>query len=158
VGDPAIPTNWVAYGRPVLAAGPGVVVAVTSDVADNRVEGGRLVLPASLDPASAAAVTGNLVVIDHGSGEHTFYAHLRRGSIPVRVGQRVRARERIGEIGFSGDTGFHVHLHFEVRSAPTLNGGRALPPYFHGYYRHAGDARVRVARASIDPGEVVEVP
>jgi murein DD-endopeptidase MepM/ murein hydrolase activator NlpD len=55
---------------------------------------------------------GNLVVIAHGSGVRTMYAHLSR--VSVRVGQRVAAGTRVGRVGSSGNsTG--PHLHFEVR-------------------------------------------
>jgi murein DD-endopeptidase MepM/ murein hydrolase activator NlpD len=55
---------------------------------------------------------GNLVIVDHGEGISTYYAHL--SSIYVGVGQAVTAREVIGAIGTTGrSTG--PHLHYEVR-------------------------------------------
>jgi hypothetical protein len=55
---------------------------------------------------------GFLVVIDHGDGERTFYAHLSR--IDVRAGVWVGQGVRVGLVGSTGDaTG--PHLHFEVR-------------------------------------------
>lgn len=55
---------------------------------------------------------GRLVVISHGSGTTTLYAHLSR--VGVRVGQWVGAGRRIGRVGSSG-TSTGPHLHFEVR-------------------------------------------
>ena len=55
---------------------------------------------------------GRLVVISHGAGARTLYAHLSR--VGVRVGQRVTVGQRIGRMGASGfATG--PHLHFEVQ-------------------------------------------
>jgi peptidoglycan hydrolase-like protein with peptidoglycan-binding domain len=55
---------------------------------------------------------GFLVVVDHGHGERTWYAHLSR--IDVRKGVWLGAGVRIGAVGATGDaTG--PHLHFEVR-------------------------------------------
>jgi murein DD-endopeptidase MepM/ murein hydrolase activator NlpD len=55
---------------------------------------------------------GNLVVVGHGHGVHSFYAHL--SSIAVRGGQRVRTGRVLGRVGATGEaTG--PHLHFEVR-------------------------------------------
>ncbi|RKY01206.1 hypothetical protein DRP77_10165 [Candidatus Poribacteria bacterium] len=63
---------------------------------------------------------GRLVVIDHGNGYETRYAHL--SSILVRKGQRVRTGQPIGRVGNTGVT-TGVHLHFEVR-----RGGKPVNP------------------------------
>ena len=63
---------------------------------------------------------GYCILIDHGDGLKTRYAHLSR--IFVRVGQRVRVEERIGAVGSTGNsTG--PHLHFEV-----IKNGRTTNP------------------------------
>ena len=54
---------------------------------------------------------GNLVVLSHGNGVRTLYAHLAR--VGVRVGARVAAGQRVGRVGASGNT-TGPHLHFEV--------------------------------------------
>jgi murein DD-endopeptidase MepM/ murein hydrolase activator NlpD len=64
---------------------------------------------------------GRLVVIDHGSGVQTYYAHLSR--IDVLPGQEVRRNEVIGALGSSGRV-TAAHLHYEVRL-----GGSPVPPY-----------------------------
>lgn len=55
---------------------------------------------------------GNLIIIDHGNGFRTYYAHLSR--IFVRQGESVGQGQRIGSVGNTGNsTG--PHLHFEIR-------------------------------------------
>ena len=91
------------YGRQIKAASDGVVI-----LAD--VWGGY----------------GRTVVIDHGGGVSTLYAH--QSSLSVSYGERITAGTVIGKVGTSGlSTG--AHLHFEVRvggepvdPAPYLNG------------------------------------
>lgn len=63
---------------------------------------------------------GRMVVVDHGNGIKTRYAHLRR--IVVKEGEVVDAGDKVGAVGSSGwATG--PHLHFEVRTE-----GEAVDP------------------------------
>lgn len=54
---------------------------------------------------------GNVVVIDHGNGYVTRYAHL--ADIETRKGRKVRRGARLGYVGVSGNS-FAPHLHYEV--------------------------------------------
>jgi murein DD-endopeptidase MepM/ murein hydrolase activator NlpD len=55
---------------------------------------------------------GKIVVIDHGNGYQTRYAHLQR--VLLRKGEKVRRGQPVGRVGRSGNaTG--CHLHYEVR-------------------------------------------
>lgn len=56
---------------------------------------------------------GNRVVLDHGNGLKTLYAHM--SSFSVVVGQTVRRGDKLGMMGSTGrSTG--THLHFEIRT------------------------------------------
>ncbi len=62
---------------------------------------------------------GNMVVIDHGRGIETSYAHNNRNL--VVPGQRVEQGEVIARVGRSGNaTGYHVHFEFR-RHGQALN-------------------------------------
>jgi murein DD-endopeptidase MepM/ murein hydrolase activator NlpD len=102
-GEPRAPHMGVdiaaPMGAPVVAAAGGVI---------------RL--------AETLFLTGNTVLIDHGYGLETSYAHLSR--LEVAPGQRVRQGEEIGRVGATGRaTGPHLHWGmewFEVRLDPQL--------------------------------------
>jgi murein DD-endopeptidase MepM/ murein hydrolase activator NlpD len=79
----------------------------------------------------AGRVIGNHVVVDHGDGRYALCAHLQRGSVDVRPGQRVKSGEQIARCGNSGNS-TEPHLHFQVmdRSRPAFAAG--LPFRFTG--------------------------
>jgi len=71
---------------------------------------------------------GQLIVVDHGNGMETYYAHLSRYS--VVEGEEVRRGQQIGLVGSTGRA-TAPHLHYEVRQ-----GGTPLNPYH--YLANAG--------------------
>ena len=64
---------------------------------------------------------GKLIVIDHGGGLETYYAHLSR--FFVHSGEEVRRGEMLGAVGSTGRV-TAPHLHYEVRI-----GGAPVNPY-----------------------------
>lgn len=73
---------------------------------------------------------GNLIIIDHGSGIETYYAHLSK--INVFVGLRVEKGDLIGRVGSTG-TSTGPHVHFEVRTGSEANDPVAYLPRTNTY-------------------------
>lgn len=65
---------------------------------------------------------GNFVMISHGNGLTTGYAHILNGGIRVGYGQEVSAGQTIAAVGSTGASN-GCHLHFEVRTS-----GNAIDP------------------------------
>lgn len=78
--------------------------------------------------ASWSSGYGQLVVVDHGGGFETYYAHLSR--FAVIAGQEVRRGDQVGAVGSTGRV-TAPHLHYEVRI-----GGAPVNP--HTYLARAG--------------------
>ena len=70
---------------------------------------------------------GNYVMIDHGNGVETLYAHMLDNSLLVSVGDQIPKGYAIGRVGNTGYS-FGAHLHFEVR----INGTRVNPAWYIG--------------------------
>ncbi|MEC4016348.1 M23 family metallopeptidase [Streptomyces sp. H27-D2] len=75
---------------------------------------------------------GNYILLDLGNGVHTGFAHLRRGSLRVTVGDSVTAGQEIAECGNSGNTS-EPHLHFQLMDGSDVMTARGLP--FEWRYR-----------------------
>lgn len=96
---------YAAYGAPVLAVADATVVAASDHLPDQ--------VPGAPKPVPAERADGNFVMLDLGGGRYTNYAHLEPGSIAVAPGDRVKAGQRLGLVGNSGQTET-PHLHFLV--------------------------------------------
>ncbi|MFJ4617254.1 M23 family metallopeptidase [Streptomyces sp. NPDC088812] len=84
---------------------------------------GGTVVKAGGNGAGDGPAYGNAIVIKHGNGTYSQYAHLSR--IEVKVGQIVKTGQRIALSGNTGNSS-GPHLHFEIRTTP--NYGSAVDP------------------------------
>ena len=67
--------------------------------------------------ASPMGTYGNLVIVSHGNGVETYYAHCSR--ILVSVGQQVTAGDTVALVGSTGNsTGNHLHLEVRINNKP----------------------------------------
>lgn len=57
---------------------------------------------------------GNMVVVDHGNGVYTRYAHMKNFASGLREGQSVNGETRLGQMGKTASYTIPVHLHYEL--------------------------------------------
>ncbi len=91
----------------VLAAGPGTVVYVRIGCPQTSM------FQHNTSARECGSGWGNHIVIHHGNGVYTRYAHMKPGGIYVDAGVSVRAGDLLGEMGNSGRSETR-HLHFEL--------------------------------------------
>jgi hypothetical protein len=118
----ATPGDFYGFGQPVLAPSDGVVAEAVDRYDDNPI--GK---PSQENPRQ-----GNSVVIDHGNGEFSMIAHLQRGSVEVKAGQRVKAGQPIARCGNSGNSPF-PHIHHHLQTTKDWFNGEGLPMQFTDY-------------------------
>ena len=106
-----------AEGLRVLAVADGKVLRERDDMPDKLL--GEYVSKEEKTKAIAGRDCGNGMVIDHGGGWTTQYCHLRRSSLMVRPGQRVKRGDPLGLVGYSGSADF-AHVHITVRHNDTV--------------------------------------
>ncbi|WP_462115550.1 M23 family metallopeptidase, partial [Lysobacter xanthus] len=150
-GDGARPEDWYGFGAPILAPGDGVVREARDGMADNR-KGAPPALDREAAMKDLKLLFGNYVLIDHGRGEFSLMAHLKKGSVRVKPGTRVVSGAPIGAMGMSGDA-FLVHLHYQLQSGPDYEEG--LPARFEHVQVRTGDGWSEVFDGPADTGDVV---
>lgn len=105
-------SKGVVSGLPVLAAKSGTVA-----------------ISKALKRANGTYKSyGEYILINHGDGTLTLYAHMQAGSRKVTTGQWVNQGQQIGNVGSTGNSS-GPHLHFEIRtsSGGYLNPANYLP-------------------------------
>ena len=134
-GDADIPANHHGFGAEVLAVADGTIVALRDDVPDPATISGR-------PRPGIADASGNFVMLDIGGGRIATYEHMKQGA-PVKVGDRVKAGQVVGFLGFTGQASA-PHLHFHLADRPSILGAEGQPYVFRsltrlGQYAAIGD-------------------
>lgn len=134
------------YGVPVHAAAGGTVTMIVNDM-DEQVPGA---VRSGVTPENAA---GNSVVVDMGGGNFALYAHLQKGSVRVRPGDRVTTGQVLGLLGNTGNSDA-PHLHFHVMNGPVPLASQGLPYVFEGF---SSSGRADLDDPGAMKGEAVKV-
>ena len=130
-GDLTRNESFFTFGEPVYAVADARVVRTRNDLPD---------IPPLNEPPGSAFTTettlGNNIGLELGGGQYALYAHLKRGSIRVREGQRVRRGQMLGRVGNSGQTG-GSHLHFQINDGASPVASNS-PPFVLGPFTLIG--------------------
>jgi hypothetical protein len=94
------------FGADVLAVADGTVVTAVDGIPDNA--------PGEMNTYFQ---TGNGVILAHADGVHSVYAHLKKRSVRVHEGDKVKRGQVIGLCGNSGNSS-QPHLHFQLQDGP----------------------------------------
>jgi hypothetical protein len=115
-------TDYEIFGDAVYAPCAGAVMRTENSLPD--------LVPPEHDRVNLA---GNFVAIDC-KGVRVLLAHLKQGSVLVKTGEAVRAGQKLGQIGNSGNTDEpHLHIHAERPADPNkLLDAQPVPIRFDG--------------------------
>ncbi|MEU9353435.1 M23 family metallopeptidase [Streptomyces griseoloalbus] len=132
------PGDYPAFGAPLHAVADATVVRAEDRQRDHL---SRTSLPTLLylmlaegsvrEMSGVRRILGNHLVLDLGDGTYAAYAHLRRGSLTVREGDRVRAGQVLARVGNSGNS-TEPHLHFQLMDGPDPDTARGVPFTWRG--------------------------
>jgi len=100
--------DFYAFGFPVYAPASGVVVDLEARVKDNKIVG-------EFDTWGL----GNAIILKHSTGEFSVFAHLKYGSVNVKIGDKIKQGTRLGQVGNTGrSTGPHLHYNLQTTADP----------------------------------------
>lgn len=126
------PDEFPGFGLAVLAPADGTVVRVRDGARDHRARttwGGIAHFYAAAmvrEIGGPGRLLGNHVVVELRPGVFAVLAHLQRGSVTVRPGDRVRAGDPVAACGNSGSS-TEPHLHFQLMDRPGALLAAGLP-------------------------------
>ena len=118
-GDGKRIEQYYGFGEDVLAVADGVVVSIHDGMTDQTPF-------VSMVPKSKSDFGGNNVMEEIAPNVFAWYAHLRQGSLTVKVGDAVKAGAPIGKLGNTGPSE-GPHLHLGLLDKPDPLTGRSLP-------------------------------
>ncbi len=124
--DPKDLDAWYTFGQDALAVVDGTVSSVL------ETENDITPLEPNPLPRNIDNITGNHVIIDMGNGLYVVYAHLQKGSIQVKVGDQVKAGDKLALVGNSGNTDA-PHLHIHVMDANKVVQSHGIPFVFASF-------------------------
>ncbi|MCX4824149.1 M23 family metallopeptidase [Streptomyces sp. NBC_01142] len=131
-------SDFPAFGAPLLSVADATVVHASDSQRDHL---SRNSLPALVfmlliegavrEISGASRIVGNHIVLDLGDGTYAMYAHVQRGSLAVREGDRVLAGQQLARCGNSGNSS-EPHVHFQLMDGPDLDAARGIPFRWRG--------------------------
>ena len=116
-------TDYYCFNQNILSAADGTIVKVVDRVRSAPFLGYGLV------DFLATHFVGNHVIIQHAENEYGLYAHLIKGTIPVKIGDAVSRGQVIGQCGHSGHSS-EPHLHFHLQDKANFYFAMGLPIQF----------------------------
>jgi len=120
-GDVHDNKSYHAWDQEIHAVADGKIVEVKDGIPENIPSSGKLAVQITND-----TLPGNRIIEELSEGHYAAYAHLRPGTIKVKVGDTVHAGDVIAHLGNTGNS-TEPHLHFQVCDAPSFPASEGLP-------------------------------
>jgi hypothetical protein len=120
-GDEHDNKSYHAWDQEIHAVADGKIVEVKDGIPENVPNSGKLAVQMTYD-----TLAGNHIIQQLSEDHYAAYAHLRPGTIKVKVGDTVHAGDVLAHLGNTGNSS-EPHLHFQVCDAPSFLASEGLP-------------------------------
>jgi hypothetical protein len=116
--------SYFCYNQPIYSIAAGKVVDMSDGMPENVPHSAAYAVP--LDFNNAA---GNHVVVEIAPHRYVLYAHMRPGTVQVKLGDRVHTGQILGHVGNTGSS-TEPHLHMHIDDQPSFLAGNGVPYEF----------------------------
>lgn len=116
--------SYFCYNQPIYSVAAGKVVDMADGLPENVPHSGKYAI--SIDFNNAA---GNHVVVEIAPNRYVLYAHMRPGTVQVKVGDMVKVGDLLGHVGNTGSS-TEPHLHMHIDDRPSFLAGNGVPYEF----------------------------
>lgn len=127
--DPTKNENYYSYLENIYAPADGWIIEIVDQYENTHITKDREIICDCDNPR------GNHIIIKHEHGEYSTICHLQKGTIKVKIGDRIKEGDMIGKVGNSGNTqGPHIHFQIQLGIDPDYSKG--VPITFKNAYYH----------------------
>jgi hypothetical protein len=116
--------SYFCYSQPIYSVADGKVVDMADGLPENEPHSGKYAIAIGADNAA-----GNHVVVEIAPQRYVLYAHMRPGTVRVRIGENVHIGEMLGLVGNTGSS-TEPHLHMHIDDQPSFLAGNGVPYEF----------------------------
>ncbi len=116
--------SYFCYDQPIYSVAAGKVVGIADGLPENVPHSGKYAI--AIDFNNAA---GNHAVIQIAPRRYVLYAHMRPGTLQVKVGDTVKIGDILGHVGNTGSS-TEPHLHMHIDDQPSFLAGNGVPYEF----------------------------
>ena len=119
--------SYFCYDQPIYSVATGTVVDMADGLPENIPHSGKYAVELGFDNAG-----GNHVVVEVAPRHYVLYAHMKPGTVRVKVGDTVGVGDILGHVGNSGSSA-EPHLHMHIVDQPSFLAGNGLPYEFTAF-------------------------
>jgi hypothetical protein len=119
--------SYFCYDQPIYSVAAGKVVGVADGLPENVPHSGKYAVELSFANAG-----GNHVVVEIAPHRYVLYAHMKPGTVRVKLGDHVGVGDLLGHVGNSGSS-TEPHLHMHVVDQPSFLAGNGVPYEFTAF-------------------------
>jgi hypothetical protein len=119
--------SYFCYDQPIYSVAAGKVVGMADGLSENVPHSGKYAYPIGFDNAG-----GNHVVVEIAPHRYVLYAHMRPGTVRVKIGDNVGVGDVLGHVGNTGSS-TEPHLHIHIDDQPSFLAGNGVPYEFTAF-------------------------